>query len=187
LLRDALNNIRSLSEGLPRLGQPLPEPKPHWNFIPTIDWFWVKTGVKGGLSAVISIVLLKVDQSAWASFDSDHRVDPELIWANIRASRRNGRPSCSRAPTGVGKTELAKALAEFLFKQDSLADMILTGDARDGSQVKSSAGKRALLSIAKCRAARTPSNSSPCERQHRKTRELTPHSRKAGQGRRDSS
>ena len=59
LLRDELNNIRSLSEGLPRLGQPLPEPKPHWNFIPTIDWFWVKAGVKGGLSAVISIVLLK--------------------------------------------------------------------------------------------------------------------------------
>jgi hypothetical protein len=40
LLRDELNNIRSLSEGLPRLGQPLPEAKPHWNFIPTIDWFW---------------------------------------------------------------------------------------------------------------------------------------------------
>jgi uncharacterized membrane protein YccC len=59
LLRDELNNIRSLSEGLPRLGQPLPEPKPHWNFLPTIDWFWVKAGVKGGLSAVISIVLLK--------------------------------------------------------------------------------------------------------------------------------
>jgi hypothetical protein len=59
LLRDELNNIRSLSEGLPRLGQPLPEPKPHWNFLPTIDWFWVKAGIKGGLSAVISIVLLK--------------------------------------------------------------------------------------------------------------------------------
>jgi uncharacterized membrane protein YccC len=59
LLRDELNNIRSLSEGLPRLGQPLPEAKPHWNFLPTIDWFWVKAGVKGGLSAVISIVLLK--------------------------------------------------------------------------------------------------------------------------------
>jgi len=59
LLRDELNNIRSLSEGLPRLGQPLPEPKPHWNFMPTIDWFWVKAGVKAGLAAVISIVLLK--------------------------------------------------------------------------------------------------------------------------------
>jgi uncharacterized membrane protein YccC len=59
LLRDELNNIRSLTEGLPRLGQPLPEPKPHWDFIPTIDWFWVKAGIKGGLSAVISIVVLK--------------------------------------------------------------------------------------------------------------------------------
>jgi hypothetical protein len=47
LLRDELNNIRNLAEGLPRLGQPLPEPKPHWNFVPTIDWFWVKVGVKG--------------------------------------------------------------------------------------------------------------------------------------------
>jgi hypothetical protein len=59
LLRDELNNIRSLAEGLPRHGQPLPEAKPHWNFLPTIDWFWVKAGVKAGLSAVISIVLLK--------------------------------------------------------------------------------------------------------------------------------
>jgi uncharacterized membrane protein YccC len=58
LLRDELNNIRSLAEGFPRLGQPLPEPKPHWNFLPTIDWFWVKAGVKAGFSAVISIVLL---------------------------------------------------------------------------------------------------------------------------------
>jgi uncharacterized membrane protein YccC len=59
LLRDELNNIRSLAEGLPRLGRPLPEAKPHWNFLPTIDWFWVKAGVKAGLSGVISIVLLK--------------------------------------------------------------------------------------------------------------------------------
>jgi ATP-dependent Clp protease ATP-binding subunit ClpB len=43
--------------------------------------------------------------------------------------------------TGVGKTEVATALAEFLFEQDSLPDMILTGDARDGSQVKNSAGR----------------------------------------------
>ena len=59
LLRDELNNIRSLAEGLPRLGRPLPEAKPHWSILPTIDWFWVKAGVKAGLSAVISIVLLK--------------------------------------------------------------------------------------------------------------------------------
>jgi uncharacterized membrane protein YccC len=59
LLRDELNNIRSLAEGFPRRGRPLPEAKPHWNFLPTIDWFWVKAGVKAGLSAVISIVLLK--------------------------------------------------------------------------------------------------------------------------------
>jgi hypothetical protein len=59
LLRNELNNLRSLSEGMPRLGQPLPEPKPHWHFVPTIDWFWVKAGIKGGISGVIAIVLLK--------------------------------------------------------------------------------------------------------------------------------
>jgi uncharacterized membrane protein YccC len=58
-LRDELNNIRSAMEGLPRFGQRLPEAKPHWDFLPTIDWFWVKVGIKGGLAAVISIVFLK--------------------------------------------------------------------------------------------------------------------------------
>jgi uncharacterized membrane protein YccC len=56
---DDLNDVRSLAEGLPRLGQALPESKPPWDFLPTIDWFWVKAGVKGGLAAVISILLLK--------------------------------------------------------------------------------------------------------------------------------
>jgi hypothetical protein len=46
-------------EGLPRFGQPLPEAKPHWDFLPAIDWFWVRVAVKGGLAAVISIVSLK--------------------------------------------------------------------------------------------------------------------------------
>jgi uncharacterized membrane protein YccC len=58
-LRDELSNIRSGVEGLPRLGKPLPEAKPHWNILPTIDWFWVKIGVKGALAAVIAVVLLK--------------------------------------------------------------------------------------------------------------------------------
>jgi uncharacterized membrane protein YccC len=58
-LHDELNTIRSVLEDLPRFGQPLPEAKPHWDFLPTIDWFWVKTGVKGGLAAVISVLLLK--------------------------------------------------------------------------------------------------------------------------------
>src|SRR4029077_20750673 len=56
---DELNNIRSAMEGLPRFGQPLPDAKPHWDFLPTIDWFWVKVGVKGGLAAVIAVLLLK--------------------------------------------------------------------------------------------------------------------------------
>jgi uncharacterized membrane protein YccC len=56
---DELNNIRSAMEGLPRFGQPPPEAKPHWDLLPTIDWFWVRVAVKGGLAAVISIVLLQ--------------------------------------------------------------------------------------------------------------------------------
>jgi hypothetical protein len=56
---DELNNIRSAMEGLPRFGQPLPQAKPHWDFLPTIDWFWVKVGIKGGLAAVIAVLLLK--------------------------------------------------------------------------------------------------------------------------------
>jgi hypothetical protein len=54
-----LNNIRSAMEGIPRLSQPLPEAKSHWDFLPAIDWFWVKVGIKAGLAAVISVVLLK--------------------------------------------------------------------------------------------------------------------------------
>jgi uncharacterized membrane protein YccC len=58
-IRDDLNDVRSLAEGLPRIGQALPDAKPPWDFLPTIDWFWVKAGVKGGLAAVISILLLR--------------------------------------------------------------------------------------------------------------------------------
>jgi hypothetical protein len=56
---DELNNIRSAMEGLPRFNQPLPEAKPHWDFLPAIDWFWMRIGIKAGLAAVISVVLLK--------------------------------------------------------------------------------------------------------------------------------
>jgi len=58
-LCDELNNIRSAMEGLSRFGEPPPEAKPHWDFLPPVDWFWVKVGVKGGLAAVISVLLLK--------------------------------------------------------------------------------------------------------------------------------
>ena len=56
-LRDELSNIRSVTEGLPRFGQPLPDAKTHWDLLPTIDWFWVKVGIKSGLVGVIAITL----------------------------------------------------------------------------------------------------------------------------------
>ena len=58
-IRDDLNDLRALEEGLPRLGQALPEAKPEWDFLPTIDWFWVRAGIKGGLASVIALLLLK--------------------------------------------------------------------------------------------------------------------------------
>jgi len=58
-IRDDLNDLRGSREGLPRLGQALPEARPHWDFLPTIDWFWVRAGIKGGLASVIAILLLK--------------------------------------------------------------------------------------------------------------------------------
>ncbi len=54
-----LENIRSAYEGLPRFGQAQPEHKAIWNHLPTIDWFWVRIGVKGGLAAVIALLLLR--------------------------------------------------------------------------------------------------------------------------------
>jgi uncharacterized membrane protein YccC len=58
-LRDELINIRNVTQGLPRFGQPLPEAKTHWDLLPNIDWFWVKVGIKSGLVGVIAITLLK--------------------------------------------------------------------------------------------------------------------------------
>jgi len=54
-----LEDIRSAAEGLPRFGHLPPEHKPVWDFHPSIDWFWVKMGIKGGLAAVIALLLLR--------------------------------------------------------------------------------------------------------------------------------
>ena len=87
---DELNNIRSAMEGLPRLGQPLPEAKPHWDFLPTIDWFWVKVGVKGGLAAVIAVLLLK-----WINPPGSPSIPTMAWWILIL-----GRPALRAGGTG---------------------------------------------------------------------------------------
>ena len=56
---DDLEDIRSAYEGLPRFGQVQPEHQVLWDHWPTIDWFWVRIGIKGGLSAVIALLLLR--------------------------------------------------------------------------------------------------------------------------------
>jgi uncharacterized membrane protein YccC len=58
-LCENLENIRDAVVGLPRHGQSLPEHKVIWDYLPTIDWFWVKTGIKGGLATVIGVVLVQ--------------------------------------------------------------------------------------------------------------------------------
>ena len=78
---DELNNIRSAMEGLPRFGQPLPEAKPHWDFLPTIDWFWVRVAGKRRLSRGHFNRSPEVDQSAWSSFDSARWRGFSPFWA----------------------------------------------------------------------------------------------------------
>ena len=89
-LCDELNNIRSAMEGLPRFDQPLPEAKPHWDLLPAIDWFWMRVAVKGGLAAVISIVLLK-----WINPPGPASV-PLMAWLLTIV----GRPSLRAGGTG---------------------------------------------------------------------------------------
>jgi hypothetical protein len=58
-LTNELNNIRGVLTRLPSFGQNVPKAKPNPGFGLTIDWFWVKVGIKGAVAAVIAIVLLK--------------------------------------------------------------------------------------------------------------------------------
>jgi hypothetical protein len=52
------HSMRNLAQSLPRRSQAAPEVKPRSDFLPAIDWFWVKIGIKTGLSAAIAILLL---------------------------------------------------------------------------------------------------------------------------------
>src|SRR4029077_14211129 len=58
-LRDELNNLRGITERLPRVGQVQPKPILGSSSGPAIDWFWVRIGIKGGFAAAIAIILLK--------------------------------------------------------------------------------------------------------------------------------
>jgi len=58
-VHDNLNDIRRAMEGLPRFRPALPEAEPSGDCLQRIDWFWVKAGIKGGLAAVIAIVLVE--------------------------------------------------------------------------------------------------------------------------------
>jgi hypothetical protein len=58
-LTKELNKIRGVLTGLLPSDQEVPKERPNVGFSLTIDWFWVKVGLKGALAAVMAIVLLK--------------------------------------------------------------------------------------------------------------------------------
>jgi uncharacterized membrane protein YccC len=65
-IRDELKNLRSALEGLPNIVQSEPpkalafgkSDKQLWDLLPTIDWFWIKVAIKGGLAVAIAILFI---------------------------------------------------------------------------------------------------------------------------------
>ena len=90
-MHDELLNIRNVTQGLPRFGQPLPEAKPRWDLLPNIDWFWVKVGIKSGLVGVIAITLVKWIHPPGPSCTSAHGLDPDRTNTTIYPGWRHWR------------------------------------------------------------------------------------------------
>ena len=137
-LCDELNNIRSAMEGLPRFGQALPEAKPHWDFLPSIDWFWVKNGIKGGLASVVALVVIQ-------SFNPPgSTVIPLAAWAFTILSRgflRAGHRTdglvrglhCHRADVAPDESGLASGVVDTSFMMGGALDLaIVTSVAARG-------------------------------------------------------
>lgn len=65
-IRDELNNLRSALQGLPSIVQSDPSKalafekseKQALDLLPTIDWFWLKVAIKGGLAAAIAMLFI---------------------------------------------------------------------------------------------------------------------------------
>ena len=58
-VKEDLEIVRGMITGLPRVGHAPPPIKKGWNLVPQIDQFWLKTGLKGGLSVVIAFLLMR--------------------------------------------------------------------------------------------------------------------------------
>jgi uncharacterized membrane protein YccC len=58
-IRNELLEMRQIQQGLPRLRAAAPERKRAWDFLPSIDWFWVRTAFKAALAAALSLLLIK--------------------------------------------------------------------------------------------------------------------------------
>jgi hypothetical protein len=65
-IRDELDNVRSALDGFPSILQFDPAKalafgksnKQLWDLLPTIDWFWIKVAIKGGLAVAIAILFI---------------------------------------------------------------------------------------------------------------------------------
>jgi uncharacterized membrane protein YccC len=58
-LRDEINLLHQLAGELPRLGLPFAPPNKRRSILPAIDGFWVRQGVKAGLSTCLAFLLIK--------------------------------------------------------------------------------------------------------------------------------
>ena len=67
-----------MTEGLPRFGQPLPEGKAHWDLSPSIDWFWVKVGIKSSGRRYRDNAA-DVDSSSRAECTSAYGLNPDHV------------------------------------------------------------------------------------------------------------
>ena len=59
IIQEELHRMRQLKQGLPRLREAHPEHKAAWDFLPVIDWFWVRTAFKSALAAAFALLLIR--------------------------------------------------------------------------------------------------------------------------------
>jgi uncharacterized membrane protein YccC len=59
IIREELLRMRQLKQGLPRLEEVYPKHEAAWDFLPAIDWFWMRTAFKSALAAAFALLLIR--------------------------------------------------------------------------------------------------------------------------------
>jgi uncharacterized membrane protein YccC len=59
LIRDELNLLREISGELPRVRLAPVSPRKRRPVLPSIDWFWVRAGIKGGISVCLAFLIVE--------------------------------------------------------------------------------------------------------------------------------